>query len=108
MGHLRKTAIALNAQAIKQINLNVFVRKSRIRLIIRNRTFVLVGENHSNCKAMKPARQGGKVNHQTNLDQQMVQAIYFWEPGIRESLQNPVVQDHEMIKSRHETDYLCR
>jgi len=27
---------------------------------------------------------------------------------LRESLQNPVVQDRGMIKSRHETDYLCR
>ena len=26
----------------------------------------------------------------------------------KESLQNPVVQDRGMIKSRHETDYLCR
>jgi len=27
---------------------------------------------------------------------------------VKESLQNSVVQDRGMIKSRHETDYLCR
>jgi uncharacterized Zn finger protein len=31
-----------------------------------------------------------------------------YEPKIKESLQNPVVQDRGMIKSRHETDYLRR
>jgi hypothetical protein len=33
----------------------------------------------------------------------------FLSPKVlKESLQNPVVQDRGMIKSRHETDYLCR
>jgi hypothetical protein len=30
------------------------------------------------------------------------------EKNVKESLQNSVVQDRGMIKSRHETDYLCR
>jgi hypothetical protein len=33
---------------------------------------------------------------------------YWSKIRFRESLQNSLVQDRGMIKSRHETDYLCR
>jgi hypothetical protein len=90
VGRHRQAAKALKAQPIQQSKLALFVRKIVQSLehqnpnhgLSRNGRATAFGQNDSWRNAINLARQCGKINHPTNLDQWITKAIDFRGPGL--------------------------